>query len=397
MRVALFGRCAGPANNGLFGLQRAQDALPPANMNKVDDSSQTAQLELAQCHIRVFVALPILIGWFLFWSMQARSHDANTGLVGLCVFYAFALAQWAHVKRYPGDRPLRRVVAIAMDQLGCFVGMLLTRELGTVIVFLNLWISLGNGIRFGVRWMALSAALAVIGLIALGAVSEYWSRHPIWIISLILLNTAIPAYVASLIQGFHDGRTRLAQYADHMEKMALKDALTGLPNRSALFDEFEKASAYARRMGSAIAVLYFDLDGFKRVNDTLGHAQGDMLLKETAGRANAVLRGEDVLARFGGDEFVVLLRVHDSGKRARSVAERIRQSIASIGYIDGNPVEVTVSVGIVVVNGPDAARLGAEQIVHEADLNMYAAKKYGKNQIVLTTLSSEIRLVARQA
>lgn len=366
-------------------------------MNKVDDASPSAHLELAQCHIRVFVALPILIGWYLFWYMQARSTEANTGLAGLCVFYAFALAHWAHVKRYPGFYPQRRVAAIVMDQLGCFIGMLLTRELGTVIVFLNLWISLGNGIRFGVKWMALSATLATTGLIVLSVVSDYWSQRPIWIISLVLLNAAIPAYVASLIRGFHDGQARLAQYADHMERMALKDGLTGLPNRAALFDEFEKASAHARRTGSAIAVLYFDLDGFKQVNDRLGHAQGDMLLKEAANCASAVLRGEDVLARLGGDEFVVLLRVHDSGKRARRVAERIRQSIASIEAIDGNPVHVTASVGMVVASGQDADRLGAERIVHEADLNMYAAKKDGKNQIVLTTLSSEIRLAARRA
>jgi diguanylate cyclase (GGDEF)-like protein len=122
-----------------------------------------------------------------------------------------------------------------------------------------------------------------------------------------------------------------------------------------------------------------------------------MLLKEAANCANAVLRGEDVLARLGGDEFVVLLRVHDSGKRARRVAERIRQSIASIEAVDGNPVHVTASVGMVVASGLDADRLGAERILHEADLNMYAAKKDGKNQIVLTTLSSEIRLAARRA
>jgi len=64
-------------------------------MDKVDDASPSAPLELAQCHIRVFVALPILIGWYLFWSVQARSTEANTGLAGLCVFYAFALAHWA--------------------------------------------------------------------------------------------------------------------------------------------------------------------------------------------------------------------------------------------------------------------------------------------------------------
>ncbi len=366
-------------------------------MNGIHNNSKTVDLELAQCYIRLFVPLPILILWYLFWFFVMQNPVALKGLGVSGSVLVFALAHWANVKRNPGVYPRRRVLAIVFDQTACFVAMFLTGELGAVVAFVNLWVSLGNGIRFGVKWMALSASLAAIGWIILGMVSDYWSQHPIWIISLVLLNTAIPAYVASLIRGFHDGRTRLARYADHMEKMALKDALTGLPNRSALFDEFEKASSYACRMGSAIAVLYFDLDGFKQVNDTLGHAQGDMLLRETANRANAVLRGEDVMARFGGDEFVVLLRVHDSGKRARSVAERIRQSIASIGYIDGNPVDVTASVGIVVVSGADAARMGAEKIVHEADLNMYAAKKDGKNQIVLTTLSSEIRLVARRA
>ncbi len=341
--------------------------------------------------------MPILIGWYLFWNQHSPSTEAKTGLTGLVVFYAFSLLQWAHVKRYPGVYPLRRVVTITMDQMGCFMAMLLTRELGAVVVFLNLWISLGNGIRFGVKWMALSAALANIGLIVLSMMSDYWSRYPIWLTSLLLLNTAIPAYMATLIRGFHHGRARLAEYADHMEKMALKDALTGLPNRSALFEAFERAVSFAQRENSAIAVLYFDLDGFKGVNDTLGHAQGDMLLKETAIRVGSVLRSGEVLARFGGDEFVALLQVRDSGKQARRVAERIRETVASIESIDGNRVEITASVGIVVVDGQDAARMGAERIVHEADLNMYAAKKDGKNQIVLTALSNDITLGARRA
>jgi diguanylate cyclase (GGDEF)-like protein len=87
----------------------------------------------------------------------------------------------------------------------------------------------------------------------------------------------------------------------------------------------------------------------------------------------------------------------DDGRRARMVADRIRQAIASIEEIDGHPIEVTASVGIVVVNGADAARMGAEQIIHEADKNMYAAKKDGKNQVVLTSLSTGISLVARRA
>lgn len=369
----------------------------PAYMNAEHRNFKSADLELAQCVIRLFVPLPILILWYLFWFFPMHNPEALKGLGVAGGFFIFALAHWAKVKKNPGIYPQRRILAIVVDQTACVIAMFLTGELGAVVAFVNLWISLGNGLRFGVKWMALSASLASTGMIVLGVVSDYWSQHPIWIISLVLLNTAIPAYVASLIRGYHDSRIKLAQYADKMETMALKDALTGLLNRTALFDELEKASSYAQRTGSAIAVLYFDLDGFKQVNDALGHAQGDLLLKETARRVNEMLRCEDILARIGGDEFVVLFQVWDYGKRAAGVADRILQSIASINEIAGSPIDVTASVGIVVVSGPDAARMGAEQIVHEADKNMYTAKKDGKNQIVLSCLSSEISLAALRA
>src|SRR3569832_261573 len=118
MRVTLSRCCSGQANNRLFGLQRAQGIPRPAGMNKVDDASPSARLELAQCHIRVFVALPILIGRYLFWYMQARSTVAYSGVAGWCGCFAFARAHWAHVNRYPGFYPLRRGAAIVMDQLG---------------------------------------------------------------------------------------------------------------------------------------------------------------------------------------------------------------------------------------------------------------------------------------
>lgn len=366
-------------------------------MNGTLSSPHATDLELAQCYIRLFVPLPVLILWFGFWSIHAQRPEATIGLVGTGVFCLFTVAHWANVKRNPGFYPARRTLAITVDQAGCFLTMLLTGELGAIVAFLCLWISLGNGIRFGVPWMALSAALASTGLIAVGIFSDYWSQHPIWIISLVLLNTAIPAYVASLIHGFHHSRSELARYAGEMEAMALKDPLTGLPNRTALFDELDRAGAHARRTGMSIAVLYFDLDGFKQVNDSLGHAPGDMLLVETAKRANEALRSEDVLARIGGDEFVVLLQMQDDGARAHAVAERILQSIAAIREIAGSPIEVTASVGIVVASGAEAIRMGAEQIVHEADRNMYIAKKRGKNQIVLSCLEPETGLLALQA
>jgi diguanylate cyclase (GGDEF)-like protein len=365
-------------------------------MNAMHPDRKAVDLELQQCHIRLFIPLPILFAWYIFWTVKGHP-DAIKGLMVAGAFLTFALVHWFRVKRNPGPHPSRQFTAIAVDQTACTAGMILTGELGAIIAFVNLWVSLGNGIRFGVKWMALSASFAALGLVGVGLISDYWAQHPIWISSLVLLNIAIPAYVASLIRGFHESRTRLSQYADEMEQMALKDALTGLPNRHALFEQLHRAIAHACRDGMSMAVLYFDLDGFKQVNDALGHAHGDLLLQETARRVKSTLRGQDVLGRWGGDEFVVLLQIEDSGKQARVAADRIRHAISSIEDLGTRPVEVTASVGIVIVGGEDAAILSAEQIVHEADRNMYAAKKQGKNRVVLSAFSSGLHLAARSA
>ena len=354
---------------------------------------KAVDLELQQCHIRLFIPLPILFAWYLFWALKGHPQ-ANNGLAVAGAFLVFAFVHWLRVRSNAGPYPGRQFTAIAVDQTACMIGMILTGELGAVIAFVNLWISLGNGIRFGVKWMALSALFATAGLIAVGLVSDYWAGHPIWIFSLVLLNVAIPAYVASLIRGYHESRAQLARYAGEMEEIALTDALTGLPNRAAFFSQLQKAVAHAQRTHAAIALLYFDLDGFKQVNDSLGHAHGDGLLKETALRVGQCLRGEDVLARLGGDEFVVLLNAQDNEKRVEKVAARILRAVASIEHVDGHRVDVTASAGIVVVSGAYAAALGSEGMIHEADKNMYAAKKKGKNQTVLSSFPAEIRLVA---
>lgn len=363
-------------------------------MRGIFNNPQVKDLELQQCHIRLGIPLPLLFAWFLFWALNGARAEAYVGMIGTAVFYAWALVHRAVVKCRPGRYPGRRLLTIAVDQAGCFVTMLLTAELGAIAAFLHLWISLGNGIRFGVKWMAFSSALACGGLVYLGVFSTYWSQHPIWIFSLVLLNVAIPAYVASLIRGYHESRAQLARYAGEMEEIALTDTLTGLPNRAAFFSQLQKAVSHAQRTQSSIALLYFDLDGFKQVNDSLGHAHGDSLLKETALRVGQCLRGEDVLARLGGDEFVVLLNAQDKEKRVEKVAARILQAVASIDQVDGHRVEITASAGIVLVSGAHAAALGSEGMIHEADKNMYAAKKKGKNQTVLSSFPAELRLVA---
>jgi diguanylate cyclase (GGDEF)-like protein len=161
-----------------------------------------------------------------------------------------------------------------------------------------------------------------------------------------------------------------------IEHLAFHDALTGLPNRSLFDDRLEIALARCRRDGGQLAILFLDLDRFKRINDTLGHEAGDRLLRAVADRLRDCVREEDTIARVGGDEFVILAEgVGDSD--ARMLAEKILRTIAAAPFsIPGASLPVTASIGVSVFpdHGTDPARL-----VRSADDAMYAVKAAGRN------------------
>ncbi|XOV88606.1 MAG: diguanylate cyclase [Pseudomonadota bacterium] len=166
------------------------------------------------------------------------------------------------------------------------------------------------------------------------------------------------------------------------EQMALHDPLTGLPNRNLLRERMAQSVARARRSHGRFAVLFVDLDDFKSVNDSYGHAVGDRVLKEIAGNLLLQVRGEDTVARLGGDEFVVLSeQVQDTGS-ARIAAERIAAAVAKPIVISAGKradtihVTVTASIGIALCpNDGDSL----EKLINRADEAMYHAKRDGKD------------------
>ena len=159
------------------------------------------------------------------------------------------------------------------------------------------------------------------------------------------------------------------------ESLALTDPLTGLANRRLLIDRMSMALLGTRRDQGAIAVLYLDLDGFKDVNDRLGHGAGDTLLKMVAGRLAAAVREGDTVARLGGDEFVIVLRLSGVAE-AGQVASKIIEAVAQPYDIEGQAVAITVSagVGLFPAHGEDA-----ETLLKSADLALYEAKRSGRN------------------
>ena len=190
------------------------------------------------------------------------------------------------------------------------------------------------------------------------------------------------------IRGYIQDVTKLRQAEEQIRYLAFYDGLTGLANRELFRDRLNKALAAESRHNGLMALLFLDLDRFKRINDTLGHHVGDLLLKGVADRLNLCLRKADSVARFteedlevcvsrlGGDEFIVLLTALESPKDAVCVAQRIIELISQPQNLQGHEVYVTTSIGISLfpLDGQDA-----DTLVKNADAAMYEAKSKGRN------------------
>ena len=170
-----------------------------------------------------------------------------------------------------------------------------------------------------------------------------------------------------------------------LRHQALHDPLTGLPNRLLFVDTVSRALARAARRGHLTAVLFLDVDGFKLVNDSLGHAVGDELLQELAQRLAASLRPSDAIARFGGDEFVILCEDARDPRTAVLIAEDIAATIARPIVMGGVEHAVSASLGIALAQAPASGRppRNAEDMIREADAAMYRAKERGRGGVEL--------------
>jgi len=174
--------------------------------------------------------------------------------------------------------------------------------------------------------------------------------------------------------------TAMKQAEEKIQQMAYHDSLTGLPNRKLFSDRLGIALAQAQRNQKGVAISMLDLDNFKNVNDTLGHDVGDLLLKAAAERLSAALRKGDTVARFGGDEFVLILPDLKGIEDVIQVAQKIVDSFRKPFLIDTHQLVVTTSIGIAVYphDGTDEGIL-----LKNADIAMYQVKQTGRDRYQL--------------
>ena len=167
-------------------------------------------------------------------------------------------------------------------------------------------------------------------------------------------------------------------------RLAYHDALTGLPNRTLLEDRFSQAISLARRQRKLVAMLLIDLDGFKSINDNLGHGTGDKLLRTVAARLAGSVRGADTVCRYGGDEFVVMLPEVEGPAMAAAAADKIREALGEPEFVEGYEIRMTASIGTALypVDGKSY-----EQLIKHADDAMYRAKA-GSGRASITAFPS---------
>ncbi len=224
---------------------------------------------------------------------------------------------------------------------------------------------------------------------------ELWNRrktgetYPIWLSVTAVRNGQ--GRITHYVSIFHD-ITEIKRSQDQLRHQVYHDALTGLPNRRLFNDRLEMAIAYAHRHREMVAILFIDLDNFKNINDSSGHQVGDLFLKDVAQRLEICCRDGDTVARFGGDEFVMILPDVMGTAAAGTIARRILHALAEPLRIRGYELFTSASIGVTFypTDGGDV-----ETLVKNADLAMYRAKERGKGNYTLYTETMSASVLRR--
>jgi len=333
--------------------------------------------ERGQAVIRLFIgcaALAYCLGRYVF------AGDGNTrvleGVLLCATFVLFSVLLLVAIMSRPSSVPARRIVGMSADFGAVSILMYLVGESASVFAFVYLWVIIGNGLRYGSRFLYLAMALGISSYVGMMLVTPYWIQHRDMAIGMLLSLILLPVYFASLLRKINAAHRELERLAEQLKYMAMHDTLTDLPNRRFFVDSLGRAMAEAERRGERLALLFVDLDGFKPVNDTLGHKTGDELLRTIGARLRLSVREGDLVARLGGDEFVIILEAVDRD-RVGIAANKIISAVGSeIKFADAR-VSVSCSIGIAIY--PDHSRV-VDALFAIADAAMRTAKSSGKNR-----------------
>lgn len=283
------------------------------------------------------------------------------------VHLVFAIVTWGLVSKNFGDSHARRAVVAVLDQILIAATLYLTGEVAAPFILMPLLLTFGSGLRYGRTYAIFSKVLSSTLTCAVLLHSPYWKQFPPIQAGLAIAIVLLPFYVFRLT-----------------DALALKmrtDSLTGLRNRVSfdeLLDDACRGTSAAKRTS---AVVFLDLDGFKQINDAQGHDGGDLVLKHVAHWLSFELGPFGVAARFGGDEFAVIVNMLKAREELEAALTRFLKRTADIGALFDSPLGA--SIGVYYMES--AATTTPRFVSKAADQLMYKAKKLGKSQFVTST------------
>jgi diguanylate cyclase (GGDEF)-like protein len=333
-------------------------------------------IELGQAKTRLICTVVGLCGF------GAIGHFSSlpAGIVGTAiVFPLYAAAYLVLVRRHPVPTHPRRGFAVVMDTVANVYITSFGGPFAAYAGFLFL-VTIGWGLRFGRHYLLLATAIAILGMVCNLVLSPYWQENLLFGATIIFGLIANTINASILLGRIAAGSRQLAEKIEEISRLAWQDQLTKLPNRPYFRDRLGQMLAAAARSGRQVALLLFDIDGFKAVNDTLGHEAGDRLLREIAERVGRRVRQADTFARVGGDEFVILMDIVHDKSDAVPVAETVVEAIAEIAMFAEQGLRIGASVGIACSGSVSARERVADELLIQADRAMYEAKRAGKGR-----------------
>lgn len=339
-------------------------------------SNAATASELNQARFRFFNVSPfclyLLLAWYFHW--QDVRLSMAIGAVG---YLGYAAVWLLLVRRAYSPSPTRRVIAAIFDQALPALGMYLAGFTAGYVAWVSALGSIGSGLRFGSHYTWLSVAVGAPLLSAAFFLSPEWRTIPEVAAGIVLANVFMPLYAVLLMKRLEQHNHALTQQAAYFEAASKRDALTGLLNRPGFMDALTELHQRANKYAQKIAVLVLDLDGFKLINDTCGHAAGDDMLKTIAISLAEQLRDSDQIGRLGGDEFGIVLPNVSNRADVELLVIKLLSATKAIKAPQPH-LGVSASIGVYLVS-PSPVK-ASEQMIATADRLMYEAKIGGKNQ-----------------
>ncbi len=332
------------------------------------------------------LAIAIVVSWFaLYIVTRAKLRPARLiaggalmglGIAGMHYTGMAAMQMQPGIRYDPALFAASIVIAIAASTAALWIARTLNEADQDRVVPKRIGSAFVMGIAItGMHYTGIAAADFAAGSIC-GAARGI---HSEWLATTISLFTFAILIVTLMLSRF-DARTSflvgsVSRLNGQIVRMATFDTLTDLPNRRTLTERIDYAIGMSKRSGNTFAILFMDLDGFKTINDSLGHSIGDEVLKAFAQRLLHCVRGGDMVARLGGDEFVVLLENLVSGLDAEKMAENVLERMRKGAWSDGQAIQITPSIGISLFPQDGDT---VEELLKNADAAMYEAKRGGR-------------------